>query len=300
MVTSSVGFLVLKEVVFKKTNSIFQLISSVLFALLIILFNFHTGDKLLENYNRVEIFVLIISYILLSILVGCCSTISLKEFFNLINEVFYKDDKMAQSYEKGLFYIFSGLSSFIIIFINRLIFTSFDNKTSKWLLISIVSVCFAFFFLSLIFHILFSIPVVNKKEKKEIEQIQINYQYEIKEDEKKQNQEEFKKNEEENLENKIKDNENKKKVKFNNVKGATETELITVKRKKNSISRTFITDNKNNNEVNAGGLIKSKIKEKNLFIQQKFAPYVVIYMLKNKLEIKKLVYFIIILVNAHG
>ena len=71
MVTSSVGILVLKEVGFKKTNSIFQLISSVLFALLIILFNFHTGDKLLENYNRVEIFVLIISYILLSILVGC-------------------------------------------------------------------------------------------------------------------------------------------------------------------------------------------------------------------------------------
>ena len=60
MVTSTIGIIVLKEIGFKKTNSIFQLISSILFALLFTLFHFHTNDKLLQNYNRIEIFVLIL------------------------------------------------------------------------------------------------------------------------------------------------------------------------------------------------------------------------------------------------
>ena len=235
MVTSSIGIIVLKEIGFKATNSIFQLISSLLFSLLIILFNFHTGDKLLENYNGVEIFTLIISYILLSILVGCCSTISLKEFFNLFNKVFYKSDKISKKCKKILFNIFSGLSTFAIIFINRLIFTSFNSITSKWFLISIVSVCFASFFMSLIFHILFSIPVKNNKGKMKIDRIHNDYQNEIEEDEKNQNEEELKENEEENKEdkkeNKILNNDNKK-VALNILKSSRDSELITLKKNK--------------------------------------------------------------------
>ena len=102
MVTSSIGILVLKEIGFKKTNSIFQLLSSVLFALLFILFHFHTKEKLLENYNHIEIFVLVISYIVLSFLVGSSSTLALKELFNVTNEIYYKEDKMEKSSEKNI------------------------------------------------------------------------------------------------------------------------------------------------------------------------------------------------------
>ena len=49
--------------------------------------------------------------------------------------------------------------------INKLIFISFKNKTSKWLLVSLTCVCFASFFMSLIFYLLYSIPIINKIEK---------------------------------------------------------------------------------------------------------------------------------------
>ena len=77
MVTSSLGIIVLKSLGFKKSNSIFQLISAILLLLLLLLFHFHTGDKLLENYTRLELVILALSYIILSILVGGSSTIAI-------------------------------------------------------------------------------------------------------------------------------------------------------------------------------------------------------------------------------
>ena len=165
MVTSTLGILVLKENGFKKTNSIFQLLSSILIAILFILFHFHTNDKLLESYNYIEILVLILSYVIFSILVGSSSTLALKELINVTNEIYYKDDPLNKSTEKFIFYSFSGLSMFAIIFINRLIFTSFKDMTSRWLLVSIIGVCFVSYLLSLIAHYFFMIPTTNKKIK---------------------------------------------------------------------------------------------------------------------------------------
>ena len=89
MVTSSIGIIVLKEIGFKKTNSIFQLVSSVLFVLLFLFFKFQINEQLLENYNSTELIVLIISYIILSLLVGCSSTLALKEYFVLLVFIFF-------------------------------------------------------------------------------------------------------------------------------------------------------------------------------------------------------------------
>ena len=134
MVTSSIGIVVLKEIGFIATNSIFQLISLALYALVFFLFKFHTYDKLLKNYNAIEIFVLIISYVLLSILVGCTSTLALKEYFKLFYKVYNKEDKGKWGIymDKIIFYILSGISCAAMILINRLIFTSFKEKASKW------------------------------------------------------------------------------------------------------------------------------------------------------------------------
>ena len=174
MVTSSIGIMVLKQIGFKASNSIFQLISSIIFGLLLFLFYFHTGDKLLENYTRLEITVLILSYIILSILVGCSSTIALKEYFQVNSKVFNKYNVISKKkktenkiIDKMLFYFLSALSLIFIILINRKIFKSFKNKTSKWLRLIIVGIIFLSFFLSLIFHSLFIIPVVEKNKQKE-------------------------------------------------------------------------------------------------------------------------------------
>ena len=228
MVTSTIGIIVLKEIGFKKTNSIFQLISSILFALLFTLFHFHTNDKLLQNYNRIEIFVLILSYIILSILVGSSSTIALKELFDITNEIYYKEDKLRKSSEKMIFYLFSGLSMFSIIFLNRLIFTSFKDITSIWLLISIVSICFASFFLSLILHVIYTIPISNKKNKEKCKKI--------------------KKIEEEH-----KDNENKNKngdIKLIEYKTTNDNELLSMK------NNTYPVQNKTKNDINNNEVIE--------------------------------------------
>ena len=47
-------------------------------------------------------------------------------------------------------------------------------------------------------------------------------------------------------------------------------------------------------------LSKKMIRKKNQFIQQKYALYAVIYIFEKKLRIKKLVFAIIILINALG
>ena len=176
MVTSSIGIVVLKEIGFIKANSIFQIFYSFFLIILFLLFKFHISENLLINYTYIEIFVLIVSYIILSFLVGCSSTLALKEYFVLFSKVYNKKENEPEGIcgEKTIFYSLSGLSSFGVIFINRFIFIFFKNRESRWLLVSLTCVCFASFFVSLFFYLLYSIPIINKFEKKENNQIQMN------------------------------------------------------------------------------------------------------------------------------
>ena len=168
MITSSIGIIFLKNFGFYCSIITLQLISSVSFFLLFLLFEFHKNDQLLENYTRLEIVVLVLAYILLSFIVGCSSTISLKEYFNIDRRVFEKKKEFSEKGQMIVFYFFSGISLMITMIINRKIFKSFK---SKWILLSIAILCFASFLISVIFHILFLIPVNVKKKniQKEIE-----------------------------------------------------------------------------------------------------------------------------------
>ena len=180
MITSSIGIIFLKNYGFYCSNITFQLTSSIWFLLLFLFFDFHSNDELLKNYTGRNLFILIISYIFLSILVGCSSTIALKEYFDLYSGLFFKM-KNKEKQEKTFFYLFSGISAFLIILINRKIFNSFKDITSKKVLILIEIVCLASFFLSMIFHCLYLIPIKKKKSKKKLEE-------NIEEDEKDKNQ----------------------------------------------------------------------------------------------------------------
>ena len=169
MITSSVGIIFLKNYGFNCSNITFQFSSLIWLFLLFLFFDFHINDELLKNYSGWKIFVLIVSYIFLSFIVGCSSTISLKEYFDFYSGVFFKS-KNREKIEKTFFYTFSGISAFLIILINRKIFTSFKDIESKKVLISIEIVGLASFFLSMIFHCLYLIPLRNKKEKKKEEE----------------------------------------------------------------------------------------------------------------------------------
>ena len=57
MITSSIGLIFLKNFGFVCSNISFQLFSSNWILLLFLLFEFHTGDKLLENYICIEILI---------------------------------------------------------------------------------------------------------------------------------------------------------------------------------------------------------------------------------------------------
>lgn len=164
MVTSSIGITALKNYGFICTNITFQFISMLWMLFLFIFFNFHTDDKLLKNYTGLEIFILILTYIILSILVGCSSTLALKHYSDLYHEVFLFKASNKDLNKSIMFYIFSGKSAFIIIVINRKIFTSFKNISSKSVLIWTVMICFICFFLSMIFYYLYMIPVSRKKK----------------------------------------------------------------------------------------------------------------------------------------
>ena len=169
MITSSFGIIFLKNYGFYCSNITFQLISSIWFFLLFLFFDFHSNDELLNNYSGLNLFILIISYVFLSILVGCSSTIALKEYFDLYSGVFFFM-KNKEKHEKTFFYLFSGISAFLIILINRKIFNSFKDITSKKVLLIIAVVCLASFILSMIFHCLYLIPIKKKKEKKKLEE----------------------------------------------------------------------------------------------------------------------------------
>ena len=174
MITSSIGIVILKNYGFYCSNITFQLTSSILFFLLFLLFDFHTNEELSKNYSRLELIVLILSYIFLSFSVGCFSTIALKEYYTICINVLLKVNFPTNIMEKILFYILSGLSAILIIFINRKIFTSFKDITSKWVLMSVVIVCFSSFILSIIFHCIFLIPFKDKDKQKKSKNIHEN------------------------------------------------------------------------------------------------------------------------------
>ena len=283
MVTSSLGIIVLKSLGFRKTNSIFQLLSAVLLLILLLLFNFHKGNELLENYSRLELVILALSYIVISILVGGSSLIGLKEYFNVIDEIYYKAFKSEDDTQKFAFYSLSGLSLLFIMLINRKIFKSFsDTKSTVPLIITIMSIIFICYFLSLIFHYLFMIPVGNTREnmkkKKREKLIDINL-IKLKNKEKNQGEQKGKVNNTEVIENKntfLKVNEefftinkeenkiNKRKKnlqisKFENIKSNIYSESAEVK-----IDNSFQKEHKNLDEISIRDII-GKSKTKNIY-----------------------------------
>ena len=177
MITSSVGIIILKNSGFVCSNICFQLLSSIWFLLLLLLFEFHIKESLLENYTRLEIVVLILSYVGLSFLVGCSTTIALKEFSDKYYDVYIPaDNKKTEENEingkKLLFFLFPAISIIITIMLNRIIFISFKEKTSKWILKWISIICFISFGLSMIFYFFYTIPIttrekIKKQEKKD-------------------------------------------------------------------------------------------------------------------------------------
>ena len=174
MITSSVGVIFLKNSGFICSNITFQFLSLIGFLLIFLLFDFHKDDGLLENYTGLEIVVLVLSYVGLSFLVGCSSTISLKEFTDKYYNVYNKETHQEksnqgkdnqQNFEKLLLFLFSGISITLIIPIFRIIFISYEDITSKWKLIWIIIICFGCFLLSMIFYGVYLIPISAIKEK---------------------------------------------------------------------------------------------------------------------------------------
>ena len=84
-----VGLIFLKKYGFY-CNIIFQILSIGGFFLLFFLFDFHTGYKMGEYYSRIELTVLIVSYILLTFSIGSSSMLALKQFFNLYKNYYKK------------------------------------------------------------------------------------------------------------------------------------------------------------------------------------------------------------------
>ena len=161
MITSSVGIIFSKNYGFICSNITFQLFSSICFFLFFLLFDFHKGEQLLENYTSLEIVTLIFIYIILSFLVGCSSTIALREYWDLSCYI-YQMNK--EENDKAIFFALSGVSAFVMIFINRKIFTSFKDITSKWVLRWIVIVIFISFASSMLFYGIYYIPITRKQQ----------------------------------------------------------------------------------------------------------------------------------------
>ena len=264
MITSSVGIICLKNFGFICSNISFQLSSSIWFLLLFLFFEFHTEAQLLENYTRLEILVLVLSYIVLSILVGNSSTIAIKEFADIYYDVYYKT---TENGEKLLFYFFSAISAFIIMPINRKIFTSFNDKTSKSILIWIVIICFISFGLSIVFYGLYLTPITTKKtiiKNKTKKKMQDKKTNKIRKDEN-------------SIINKI-ENENKKVKNSQTNKNENEIEIITINRfeseneeiKKSPTNKIEIENEEiKNNQKNKIENEREEIKEENSQIIRK-------------------------------
>jgi len=166
MMTSSVGIFFLRHFGFYCSDITFQMISSILFFLLFILFDFKNNDKIRDSYNRVESLVLILTYIILSITVGCLSTIALKEYFDIISILKEENIENEKNSEKLDFYFLSVVSLLIIMGINRKIITSISNKKHTLILLYIIIIIFSSFILSLVFHFIFLMPVKYKEKNK--------------------------------------------------------------------------------------------------------------------------------------
>ena len=167
MITSSVGIMLLKHSGFICSNIIFQLSSSVWLLLLFLLFDFQKKNQLSKYYTNLERLVLCLSYIFLSILVGCSSSLALKEYWDILSKVYFPHKKWELINEKTILYFFSCISIFIVILINRKIFRSYNNISTKWLIITILIIYFSCFVLSNILYCIYVNPIKkNKKNKK--------------------------------------------------------------------------------------------------------------------------------------
>ena len=262
MITSSVGIICLRSCGFYCSIITFQLISMVLFLLLFLFFDFHTGDELLNNYSQLDFTIIILSYIFLSITVGCFSTIALKEYFDMFSGVFSKDENKEDD-EKPLFYILSGLSLLIVMGVNRRIFISVKIENSKLITISIIIVCFISLILSFIFHYIFLIPV-REKTKDEILKENTNKEnqyktYDIKKEQIKSNNWEDQINDINDLEENAEKDSDRNKVnnKTEEAKSKGEIKEIIIKSKK-----SFRNNENQINEIDIKDILPTDTKKK--------------------------------------
>ena len=308
MITSSVGIICLKNFGFICSNISFQLSSSIWFLLLFLFFEFHTKEQLLENYTRLEILILFLTYVILSVLVGNSSTIAIKEFSDIYYDVYNKTGEQEIG-EKFSFYLFSAISSFIIMPINRKIFTSFNDKTSKSMLKWIVIICFVSFGLSIVFYGIYLIPITtiieNKTQDKTNEIENENKKVKNSQTNKNENENEiitinkFESENEEIKKSQTNKNEIENEEIKNNQKSKIENESKEIKEENSQIIRNesknedkkilnpldyeleiininqSFPQNKKKIEMIRENNIKKKIKMK--FIPQKYVLYVVIY-----------------------
>ena len=117
------------------------------------------------------------------------------EYLKYIEEKCEKNKETDGNLEKFCFFFFSILSAFTIVGINKGIFTSFNNISTKNIFYPIIFVYAGSLVLSLLFYFFYSIPIINQKIKQNIKNIENNNIGNIsgnqkeKEDEKNNNQE---------------------------------------------------------------------------------------------------------------
>ena len=129
--------------------------------------------------------------------------------------------------------------------INRKIFTSIEDIKSKLVLIWFIGICLISFILSLIFHALFTMAIVNKKEKEKKKNEKNNSKKEN------ENKEEYK-NIEKESNNKIENNNEKEKtIKYrnNNKKRNSNKYKKGKEKKRKSVNEINIGNNNENKEV---------------------------------------------------
>lgn len=183
MVTSILGIVFHKKFGYYCSNITFQIIVSIIFFLFFWTFDFHVKEQLSINYNITELVVLCIEYIFLSIFVGCTSTIGLKEYYDLYQiyskAKIFNEEKVCRfdvifiiifaflpGNEKTIFYFYPGIALIITIIINRKIFISFSDMTSKKILYIIAIIYIGCIVLSNIFYCLYLKPLgIGEKNK---------------------------------------------------------------------------------------------------------------------------------------
>jgi len=158
--------------------------------------------------------------------------------FSLQIEKKYENKEVDENLEKFCFFFLSIFSAFAIIIINRGIFASFDNISSKKIFNLILVVYAGTFLFSLLFYFFYSIPKMNQKCKhKKKEKIENNSGNQKEREDEKNNNQEFNNimnvqiNANKNAINNIKNGEikSKKETKYKELPNNEDSKLNTIK-----------------------------------------------------------------------